>query len=664
MKKILLSAFLIASTSLYGVNTKPTLDYLNTLRIQADLLPFSKESNIEKAAQNHSNYSNAHNEGHDETEGLSYYTGVEPEDRGYHTGYSSGLSEVISYGSTGEEAIDLLFSAIYHRFILLSADGNEIGIGIKSGIYTLDLGNKWVDSICAGPASTSSSASIAGFYCKDSNKKIDFSAVDIAENKDKKTYGKLTLWPPSQGEGTSTSFYGESPDPLPNTSVSGYPISVEFNNFKFKTPPTVNSFTVENALTQQDEDDISIMNSENDPNGWFTNYQTAFFPSSVLDWGTPYNAEIIYTYKGTQYSKTWCFQTRTLQGVAQRVYTIKHNQNISLNILRGEKYAINIVPNDGNDLVGWPISWSGTDDAITFDNYVDSVFTISSDSPIGSTFGVEFENGQKINFTISDSDQANFPKNVSCLIANDFDYDHDGLLNSVDLDDDNDGYSDIDEELGGSNPLSASSRPLDTDGDFIPNFRDPDDDNDGISDRDEIKHGLNPLKASDGAKDMDHDGFSNAMEISLGTDPTSPKSAPKWTPVLMGSIVVMIPSVEKDTDGDYIPDDRDPDDDNDGVIDRRDRFPLDPHESIDTDGDGIGNNADKDDDNDGISDRDEIKYGLNPLKGSDAEADFDHDGFSNAMEISVGTNIRSKTSKPIWAPVFVGDIITFIPSHP
>lgn len=47
-----------------------------------------------------------------------------------------------------------------------------------------------------------------------------------------------------------------------------------------------------------------------------------------------------------------------------------------------------------------------------------------------------------------------------------------------------------------------------------------------------------------------------------------------------------------DTDGDGQIDAVDDDDDNDGVIDILDSFPLDANEWVDTDSDGIGNNAD------------------------------------------------------------------------
>jgi hypothetical protein len=55
-------------------------------------------------------------------------------------------------------------------------------------------------------------------------------------------------------------------------------------------------------------------------------------------------------------------------------------------------------------------------------------------------------------------------------------------------------------------------------------------------------------------------------------------------------------------DGDGVGNNLDTDDDNDGVIDEVDLFPLDPNEATDADADGIGDNADLDDDNDGTPD--------------------------------------------------------------
>ncbi|MCP4040614.1 MAG: hypothetical protein GY731_01490 [Gammaproteobacteria bacterium] len=82
-----------------------------------------------------------------------------------------------------------------------------------------------------------------------------------------------------------------------------------------------------------------------------------------------------------------------------------------------------------------------------------------------------------------------------------------------------------------------------------------------------------------------------------------------------------------DTDGDGILDEQDPDDDNDGIPDNEDNFPL------DTDNDGADNVVDEDDDGDGLSDVDEATYGTDPLK-----ADTDGDGMNDGDEINVGRN--------------------------
>ena len=86
-------------------------------------------------------------------------------------------------------------------------------------------------------------------------------------------------------------------------------------------------------------------------------------------------------------------------------------------------------------------------------------------------------------------------------------------------------------------------------------------------------------------------------------------------------------SCDIDSDGDGLNDAVDPDDDNDGVLDVNDDFPLDPTESKDTDGDGVGDNADAfpndpnettDSDGDGVGDNSDI--------------DKDNDGLTDATE--------------------------------
>jgi CSLREA domain-containing protein len=97
-----------------------------------------------------------------------------------------------------------------------------------------------------------------------------------------------------------------------------------------------------------------------------------------------------------------------------------------------------------------------------------------------------------------------------------------------------------------------------------------------------------------------------------------------------------------DTDGDNEGDACDGDDDNDGVQDGLDAFPLDRTESVDTDADGIGNNADTDDDGDGLSDSDEILLKTNPLN-----ADTDNDGINDGDEVAAGTDPKVHTDAPV-----------------
>jgi DNA/RNA endonuclease G (NUC1) len=242
--------------------------------------------------------------------------------------------------------------------------------------------------------------------------------------------------------------------------------------------------------------------------------------------------------------------------------------------------------------------------------------------------------------------------------AESVDTDDDGIGNNADTDDDNDGVSDATETAAGSDPLNASSRPevcdgvdndlnegvdegfVNTDGDAQANCVDNDDDNDGAVDGQDA-FPLDPNESVDTDRDGvgnnadpddDNDGVADTTEISAGSDPLNGASKPEVCDGIDNDLNEGVDEGFPNTDLDSQANCVDADDDNDGVPDTNDAFPLDANESLDTDADGIGNNADPDDDNDGQTDADEIACGSNPLAAGSKSVDTDGDSRPDCVD--------------------------------
>lgn len=188
------------------------------------------------------------------------------------------------------------------------------------------------------------------------------------------------------------------------------------------------------------------------------------------------------------------------------------------------------------------------------------------------------------------------------------DFDGDGMINSTDNDDDNDGVKDLNE----GNAVGVNCNPNnDTDADGIPNNVETG--GDGVYN---AGTDTNPLSTdsdndglSDGIEDKNHNGHVDTVE-------TNP--------------------LDSDSDDDGLTDGAE-DINKNGVVDAGESDPLDRCDPIatnptcDFDGDGQTNNIDADDDNDGVSDvNDEDDFNIN--------SDSDHDGLTDSGEQVLGSN--------------------------
>ncbi|MCP2507789.1 MAG: hypothetical protein NLN64_05815 [Candidatus Thalassarchaeaceae archaeon] len=200
------------------------------------------------------------------------------------------------------------------------------------------------------------------------------------------------------------------------------------------------------------------------------------------------------------------------------------------------------------------------------------------------------------------------------------------------LDEDGDGYDNIDDDLWSNNGIihwsdkfpSDSTEWDDTDLDGIGNNADLDDDNDGWSDVDEITCGTEDGDPLSKPQDIDGDGICASMDLDDDGDGWSDEEEQRCG---YGEEIAMANNFPPDMDSDGICDLLDEDDDGDGILDDVDIFPLNSAEWSDFDNDGTGDNEDTDDDNDQLSDISEIQNGTDPYN-----RDTDADGTSDFID--------------------------------
>jgi len=328
------------------------LNLLNKIRAESGLQPLSMSETLTLSAQNHAAYISRHNlpaqHIEDETQFYAGFTGKTPVERALHSGYKSRLvAENVSSGQTSyQESIDGLMSAVYHRLVFLNPVYNEIGLARvpyarHNYIFTYLLGNRLYNQMCHSGAALSQERFYTGIC--EPNFPVDARLFETTGKVLLKDTPDVVIWPPEGASQVMPVFYEESPDPLPDVSVSGYPVSVQFNTLKLPGARLL-SMDLFDFHTGQKINNVRLLNRDNDPNQLLRENEYVLFPMQRLKNDNTYQVTIHYASEHQKYTKSWQFKTRPLSSL-EHVYTINENDK-TITIPYGlNKFVLFFPPN-------------------------------------------------------------------------------------------------------------------------------------------------------------------------------------------------------------------------------------------------------------------------------------------------------------------------------
>ena len=327
---------------------------LNNIREAMGLNTLVHNDILSDAAQAHADYLVANEvSSHYETEGMPKFTGVKPVDRALYANFASSyVSENLStHTYTAKESMDGLFSAIYHRFGFLALDIDEVGVGVaqdkaktSNSAFVYVMANSNLERICH-EKSFSGQGKYYYKICKDEAHRIGEKVFKDAQLSNKRYNPKVVVYPYDGQNEVPPVFYDESPDPLPNYEVSGFPISVEFNDYYFKKI-SLRSFKLFESSNNEVKD-VLLMDKSNDPHQRFTSLQYALFPLQRLEFDTQYRVEVNYTVKNKEYTLSWAFTTQKPMIELHRV----ESKNATVHLEKGKSHILYFPPHDAHDML-------------------------------------------------------------------------------------------------------------------------------------------------------------------------------------------------------------------------------------------------------------------------------------------------------------------------
>lgn len=336
-------------------NTKG-LSYLNTIRVNSGLIKFKHNTALNKAASAHAKYLILNQVyGHYEKRDRVAYTGSTPAQRVVKAGYpSTFVMENLSINSKDEKkSVDTLLSAIYHRFVFLNFDKDEIGIGSyeskkkrrKNSTHVYNLGSVNIAKLCSQTFIMESGKYYIKKVCKNDEKMIPEYLFEREKKSVQRKNRDVVLFPYDGQNNIWPAFYKETPDPLPYYDVSGFPVSVQFNPAYYKNVQ-LKSFRLYDTLGKELKE-TKILQQNNDHNHLFTKLQFALMPLKRLDFSKSYTAEFKAVADGKPIQKRWTFTTTALQ---EKVYTITEDRT-DITLSAGTSVVLYVVPGSKKNIV-------------------------------------------------------------------------------------------------------------------------------------------------------------------------------------------------------------------------------------------------------------------------------------------------------------------------
>ncbi len=335
--------------------TKEALVTVNHFRYQAGMIPFRENDALDKAAQAHADYLATYGVvSHRERSSRKGFFGSRPIDRALRAGYGSRfVGENLSVGNSDiRHSVSGLFSAIYHRFVFLDPSYDEIGIGVARSrgkrsrhVYVYVMGDRETDLLCREPDYHGKGRYVYG-VCADSQHRIASERFAQARTSAKKRNPRLIIYPAAGQKEVPPAFYREEPDPLPQYDVSGYPVSVEFNDHYFRKVNVIAFRLFEEGRPTALP--VRRLDKQHDPHHRLNRRQFALMPLQRLKYATTYRAEIVYRHKGKRYTERWHFSTQRPKHPL-RVIREKH---ATLRLERGRSYWLYFPPLNGHDMLG------------------------------------------------------------------------------------------------------------------------------------------------------------------------------------------------------------------------------------------------------------------------------------------------------------------------